>query len=297
MKTETFHLELITPCFCAGANQAVAEIRPASIRGQLRWWFRAFGGNAKDEALIFGSAAGDSGCGSRVRITVSDLKPATQGSLPVFSPNDPQSYVWHYARVSGTTERGASGPRWRPQGALPVGTTFKMHVTWLRELPNLKPVFNEALAAFLTFGTLGLRATRGLGAFHCNHPTDIQKVISSLEGRMFTIRMRTDPSEFGDYSSALKDWASWLRYKLRKDHKAERPSPLGGSGGSDTRQASAVHFRPYRIGNNKIAWLAFEAPASRVLGTASSKNFPLPLLSNYCFSGPAPRPEPKSNRY
>ena len=296
MKTETFHLELITPCFCAGADQSVAEIRPASIRGQLRWWFRALGGNAKDEALIFGSAAGDSGNGSRVRITVSDVKPTNQRTLPNFSQNDPESYVWHYARVSGTTVRGEKGPRWQPQGALPVGTTFKMHVTWLRELPNLKPVFDEALSAFLTFGTLGLRATRGLGAFHCNQVTDIQKVISSLESRTFTIRRRANPSEFGDYSSALKDWASWLRYKMRKDpNKAERPSPLGGNGGDDPRQASAVHFRPIRIANNRFTWVAFEAPASRVLGTASRRNSP--LLSNYDFSGPAPRPEPKPRRY
>lgn len=292
MKTETFHLELITPCFCAGANQAVAEIRPASIRGQLRWWFRALGGNAIDEALIFGSAAGDSGNGSRVRITVSDVKPTAQRSLPAFSPNDPESYVWHYASVSGTTVKGSKGPRWQPQGALPVGTTFKMHVTWLRELPNLKPAFNEALSAFLTFGTLGLRATRGLGAFHCDKATDIQTVISSLERRTFTIRMRTNPSEFDGSSGALKDWASWLRYKLRKDHKAEQPSPLGAS---KPRQASAVHFRPIRLANNRFTWVAFEAPANQVLGTASRRNSP--LLSNYVFSGPAPRPEPKPRRY
>lgn len=290
MKTDTFDLQLITPCFCAGADQAAAEIRPASIRGQLRWWFRALGGDAKDEAQIFGSAAGDSGNGSRVRITVSEVKPTAQRTLPEFSPNNAESYVWHYARVSGTTVRGASGPRWQSKGALPVGTTFKMHVTWLRESPKLKPAFDEALWAFLTLGTLGLRATRGLGAFHCNQAMDLPKVISSLEKGKFTIRKRTNPSEFGDYSSALKDWASWLRYKLRKDpNKAKRPSPLGGS---NPRQASAVHFRPIRIANSRFTWLAFEAPASRVLGTVSRRNSP--LLSNYDFSGPAPKP-PETN--
>lgn len=293
MKTDTFDLELITPCFCAGADQSVAEIRPASVRGQLRWWFRGLGGDAKDEASIFGSAAGDSGNGSRVRITVSDVKPTAQRSLPEFSPNNAESYVWHYAKVSGTTVRGANGPRWQSKGALPVGTTFRLHVTWLREFPTLKPSFNEALFAFLTLGTLGLRATRGLGAFHCNQATDIPKVVSALETKSFTIRRRTNPSEFGDYSSALKDWASWLRYKLRKEHKAECPSPLGGS---DPRQASAVHFRPIRLANSKFTWLAFEAPASRVLGAGSRRS--APLLSNYDFSGQAPRPsEPNSRRY
>ena len=69
MNTETFHLELITPCFCGGAEtERRAEIRAPSIRGQIRWWFRTMGGfkslDARgmpvrdQEAMIFGSMAG-----------------------------------------------------------------------------------------------------------------------------------------------------------------------------------------------------------------------------------------------
>src|SRR5215470_1516467 len=47
MMPETYNLTFITPCFFAGANQAVAELRPSAIRGQLRWWFRALGGSAR----------------------------------------------------------------------------------------------------------------------------------------------------------------------------------------------------------------------------------------------------------
>jgi CRISPR-associated protein Cmr1 len=289
MKTETFHLELITPCFCAGAEQAVAEIRAASIRGQLRWWFRAMGGNPRGETSIFGSTAVDSAAGSLVRVAVSDVKPVTQRSLPVFSPNDAQSYVWHYASVSGTTTKGGKGPRWQPQGALPAGTTFNLHVTWLRELPNLKPAFADTITAFLTLGALGLRATRGLGAFHCAQIGDLEEVIALLERKGFTIKKRSNPDNFPDYTSALKDWASWLRYRLRKEHKAAAPSPLGSS---SPRQASAVHFRPFRISNNRISWLAFEPPSDRVLGQDSRRRSA--LLTGYNFSGPAPCPEARA---
>jgi len=158
-------------------------------------------------------------------------------------------------------------------------------------MPNLMPAFDEALVAFLTLGALGLRATRGLGAFHCKQATEIDKVIASLERKSFTVKRRSNPDEFNDYSIALKDWASWLRYKLRKDHKAERPSPLGSS---EPRQASAIHFRPIRKSNNQITWLAFEPPASRVLGPESRGNSP--LLAKYDFSGPAPKPELKPRR-
>jgi hypothetical protein len=118
-------------------------------------------------------------------------------------------------------------------------------------------------------------------------------MISALETKSFTIKKRTDPDNFSDYSSALKDWASWLRYKLRKEHKAERPSALGSS--DNPRQASAVHFRPIRVSTNRFTWLAFEPPASRVLGPESRKSSS--LLANYNFSGPAPAPEPRSRRY
>lgn len=67
MRRTTLHLEIVTPCFLAGANQKAApEWRAASIRGQLRWWFRAVAGGVlgggleatkKAEAEVFGSTA------------------------------------------------------------------------------------------------------------------------------------------------------------------------------------------------------------------------------------------------
>lgn len=45
MKRASLEIEFVTPCFLAGADQtAAAEWRAASIRGQLRWWFRAVAG-------------------------------------------------------------------------------------------------------------------------------------------------------------------------------------------------------------------------------------------------------------
>ena len=44
MKRLTFKLQVVTPLFLSGANQQVAELRPPSIRGALRFWFRAMMG-------------------------------------------------------------------------------------------------------------------------------------------------------------------------------------------------------------------------------------------------------------
>ena len=56
MISSSHTFECITPCFCAGADQAKAEIRSSAIRGALRWWFRALGGSADAETEVFGGS-------------------------------------------------------------------------------------------------------------------------------------------------------------------------------------------------------------------------------------------------
>lgn len=53
----TFTLECVTPIFMRGANQGKAEIRASSIKGLMRWWFRALahgvllGNSTENEAI------------------------------------------------------------------------------------------------------------------------------------------------------------------------------------------------------------------------------------------------------
>lgn len=68
MKTITFHCEVITPMFLAGADGKKPELRPPSIKGAMRFWWRAMNGHLvtkkdgkwdysklkEEEAKIFG---------------------------------------------------------------------------------------------------------------------------------------------------------------------------------------------------------------------------------------------------
>ncbi|TAE75278.1 MAG: type III-B CRISPR module RAMP protein Cmr1 [Bacteroidetes bacterium] len=45
MKTITFTCETITPMFLSGADQNIPELRPPSIKGALRFWWRAMNGH------------------------------------------------------------------------------------------------------------------------------------------------------------------------------------------------------------------------------------------------------------
>jgi CRISPR-associated protein Cmr1 len=83
MKRLTLEVETLTPLFLAGEDQRVAELRTPSVRGVLRYWFRAMmGGIIGDnnvsklrnlEALVFG----DTKRASRVIVKVGD-SPRTQ---------------------------------------------------------------------------------------------------------------------------------------------------------------------------------------------------------------------------
>jgi len=75
MQTITFTCETITPMFLAGADGNTPELRPPSIKGALRFWWRAMNGHLdlktlkEQESLIFGGT--DSGQGrSKVLIRV-----------------------------------------------------------------------------------------------------------------------------------------------------------------------------------------------------------------------------------
>jgi len=78
-----FEVEAITPIFMRGADQSQAEIRASSIKGLMRWWFRALAGNyfgddvaglKKVEDYVFGSTGGR----SRVVVEISNINGTKQ---------------------------------------------------------------------------------------------------------------------------------------------------------------------------------------------------------------------------
>ena len=162
MEFTTYNMQFITPCFCAGANQSIAEVRSPSIRGKLRWWFRVLGGTSAQESEVFGSAAGEHGRSSAVMVRARK-KPDVLKWKPIDAKAVSNTgYLLYFAQNSG------KGSRWVQTGALPIGSGFEMHVAWLREVPDeAKSRFGLALEAFLLLGSMGLRSSRGLGCFQC----------------------------------------------------------------------------------------------------------------------------------
>jgi len=270
MKTQTFQLTFVTPCFCAGANPAVAEIRSPSIRGKLRWWFRVLGGTPEQEAEIFGNAAGDQGTASALIVRTTDVEAQRQWQPINFAPNSNTGYLLYYAKAS------QNGARWNPRGAVPQGGRFKLQLMWRRALSDdAKRMFALALDVFLLIGALGLRSTRGLGCFETAEKPFTEEAFRSL---LNAIKAEAPEfiagfSEFRGTQAQLFEALGGQLRGLRKGCSAGPPrrSNLTPMGSSQPRQASAVHLRPVKLPSNEFRIVVFEAPASKVLGPESRR--------------------------
>jgi len=164
---ERLSVELIstTPIFgggvVAGQPDERVPIRAPSIRGHLRFWWRALRpvGTPTDEMRdrerqLFGGAAGDEGAASNVIVTVTGVRPTDlDPANPSFNSAD------GYALFPARGERGQPAKRrWKP------GVTFTLTV----EAPAADvAVVRQAMLAWILFGGYGGRTRRGLGSLAC----------------------------------------------------------------------------------------------------------------------------------
>ncbi len=93
MKNITFHCQVITPMFLSGVDKISPELRPPSIKGMLRFWWRALNSHLsiedlrKNEAKIFGGSGEDEGR-SKVVIRIGNKNVYEKDSLWSEIPHD-----------------------------------------------------------------------------------------------------------------------------------------------------------------------------------------------------------------
>jgi len=170
MIRQTYTLEIITPCFCAGANPAEAEIRASSIRGQLRWWFRVLGGFKslapisvrEQEAMIFGSAAGDVEIAGKlqVRVKTHPMKQSVKDGQQLGHPNFSDSAFLTFPIQS--REKGSQKTQYNGRGVIADGR-FDLIILW-KGGPQLQSDICALVAVFGLLGSLGFRGRRAMGA-------------------------------------------------------------------------------------------------------------------------------------
>jgi len=169
-------LKVVTPIlggsfFTAGdaiKHRHLDTIRVPTIRGHLRFWWRALqpvGLDANElrakERNLWGGM-GDSGGGkdaakpkaSLVSVRVANIQPTNPDIDPEEPPSDPRGYAMFPARAEKKEAR-APVPRLKP------GITFTLKVSGP---PDRLPEVRKAVQAWILFGGYGARTRRGLGS-------------------------------------------------------------------------------------------------------------------------------------
>lgn len=248
--TKTYNLEFITPAFLAGADQGTAELRAPSVRGALRWWFRALGGTKDEEAEVFGGVHGGAKK-SKAIVRTEVVKPRHEPFNAPKSMSD-LGYLYYFATVSGEQK----GIRIGPQAYFAAGTRFAIHVSESGLAGDLSAKFWDAVECFIRLGALGLRETRGCGAF-----AEPDALLTKAE---FTGWANAFPQKAGKVAivadevfpsakKAQEALGGYLRGFRHENHlSGNRKSAVGYSVGKE-RMASALKLRPVRVKEGFLA--------------------------------------------
>lgn len=160
MQSITFTCEIVSPMFMGGANpRQRTELRSPSLKGALRFWWRAMKAQPDIPELLQASQAIFGGVHqtvlkSRVQLRVMTPVKAVQASGPHWKHDENLNYLWY--TVMGRNQKAH----------LREGSPFKIQ---MRMDPRLTPTqVEEVLQAFALctlFGGLGARSRRGAGSF------------------------------------------------------------------------------------------------------------------------------------
>lgn len=259
MKTETFHLELITPSFCGGAEpDRQAEIRAPAIRGQLRWWFRTLGATPSEEQRIFGAVSGGTAGASRLQVRVrqgvahhatKNLEDYT-GRQGNDAMKDPESYfLWPLRPFEKDGQRheqrrACLGPK--------PGTSAVPFEVQLRFAPQLGHAevtrVRSALQIWSLLGSLGTRALKGYGSIWPSAKRPMtQSQLASMLLPMPKNSVYLWKTGFTGGRQALA-WAATEFKKLRCGTSRFAP-PTASTWGKNDHDAAdrAVTFKPDKV--------------------------------------------------
>jgi len=199
---KSYKIEVVTPMFLGGAESGTAELRVQSIKGLLRFWWRALhpGLSVNElfdkEGEIFGSTEGDKPqkSGFSFYIDESDIKTARKvdaGRTFNVEHKKLTANIFHYLSVGLFNMKEKTYIR----DHITPGSIFILHFIYKDE--NVKNEVEDALKALIHFGSIGAKSRNGFGSLHSDD-IPIIKIGERKENPL------SDYSAFSEKSSLYK---------------------------------------------------------------------------------------------
>ena len=215
LKQSTHMLELVTPAFLAGADQRSTDctLRPATLRGLLRWWWRTMHADnlsRQDLLTLEGMVWGNTEHGSRITISLEDKsdrpeprkysKHAVSQHLKSASRNPRVRHTQGLFYVAyGMDERGSTARYYRLPGDRWELTMVAHDGSQSGKTISAGLLLRQAQASLwlLTrFGGAGSKARKGFGSF-CDLEIDGIRSISHCKEIGAELRKAAGLSESG----------------------------------------------------------------------------------------------------
>ncbi|MBI5192714.1 MAG: type III-B CRISPR module RAMP protein Cmr1 [Nitrospirae bacterium] len=177
IKKISFEIETTTPMFLAGADQSKAELRAASIKGLLRFWWRALQAESnldslrEKESKIFGSSDEKTGGGSSfaIRIAHEGVLETTNADLPkhnITVTSKGKSFpvnVLEYLAYGPCSYDKVKKKNVIVRKYISSGFKFNLHLSIFKQ-EFLNEIL-EAMYVFDLFGGVGSKSRNGFGSF------------------------------------------------------------------------------------------------------------------------------------
>ena len=243
MIKQSYELELITPCFCGGAEpEKQAEIRSSSVRGQLRWWVRVLGGFKslakqgytlrQQEDLIFGAVSGNEAHAGNLSVRATGLSASNivvDDSAMEATPGSDRGYLLFPLRPE---KKGKPDERRRDRGVFnKLASTQGQPSFTLQFIWRGDPAFAndlQALAAILgNLGALGFRSRRAMGSLaFCEPKLSMHDALDHFSEPEHVSVMALPAANPTDAISQLARWLqSWRSHGRTGQNQREMNKP------------------------------------------------------------------------
>jgi CRISPR type III-B/RAMP module RAMP protein Cmr1 len=233
-------MEILTPCFCAGADQSKPEIRTPSIRGELRWWFRALGGSRAEESKLFGSIGAKEqsveGCASSL----------------VVRNTDPQKGQYEDRSIPSNVKFFVKSRLDKSKNCfIPAGREFHLQIVDTRGYAD--ELAQVAIEAFTRLGALGLRANRGCGAVQSASYRPTKEAFATWSNQLIALGVDIFPLQ--PENSAYDAWVileeQIKEFRSRMGIEKNGQNAMGFVQGNK-RHASCLKVRPVALNDGSF---------------------------------------------